>query len=85
MTVQMDCDEKCVSFHIEGDIYDEHAECLCDMVNSQVRRGIKDLEIQLCATYYISRRGQQCLQGLKDTLGNQGVCLVFNRQPTKMN
>jgi len=81
----MDSDEQCVSFQIEGDIYDEHAECLCDMINSQVRRGIKDLEIQLSATYYISTRGQQCLQGLKNMLGSQGVCLSFNGQPANMN
>lgn len=79
MTVQIKCNEKCVSFHIKGDIYDEHAECLRDMVNSQVRRGIKDLEIQLCSTYYISQNGQQCLQGLKERLGCQGVCLTFNK------
>jgi len=85
MTVKMDCDEQGVCFQIEGDIYDEHAECLCGMVNSQVRRGIKDLEIQLSATYYISSRGQQCLQGLKEMLGNQGICLSFKGQPTSVN
>lgn len=78
MTVKMDCDEKCVSFYVEGDIYDEHAECLRDMVNSQVQRGIKELEIQLCGAYYISTGGQRCLHGLKNKLGNQGVCLSFN-------
>ncbi|MBC8015811.1 MAG: hypothetical protein H7X79_08715 [Sporomusaceae bacterium] len=79
MTIKMDCDEKCVSFHIEGDIYDEHAECLCDMINSQVLRGIKDLEIQLRGTYYISRGGQRSFQRLKNKLGIQGVYLSFNR------
>jgi|GEM_PF-2884992 hypothetical protein len=85
MTVRIDSDEKCVSFYIEGDIYDEHAECLNDMITSHVRRGIKDLDIKLCDTYYISRRGRQCLQGLKDVLGRQGLWLSFNGQPTNVN
>jgi len=85
MTVKMDCDEQGVCFQIEGDIYEEHAECLCSMVNSQVQRGIKELEIQLFATYYISSRGQQCLQGLKDMLGNQGIFLSFKGQSVSVN
>lgn len=85
MTVRMDCDEKCVSFYIKGDIYDEHAECLREMINSHVRRGIKDLAVTLCTTYYISTEGQRCLQRLKDTLGQEGVCLSFNGQVTNIN
>ncbi len=85
MTVRMDCGEKCVSFYVEGDIYDEHAECLRDMINSYVRRGIKDLDLKLCTTYYISKNGQQCLQRLKDRLENQGVWLSVNGQPGNMN
>ena len=85
MTVQMDYDEKCASFYIEGDIYDEHAECLCDMINSYVQRGIKDLDIKICDTYYISGKGQQCLQHLKDTLGDRGVWLSFNGRASKIN
>ena len=85
MTVKMDYDEKCASFYIEGDIYDEHAECLRDMINSYVRRGARDLDLQLCTTYYISKNGQQCLQRLKDNLGSQGVWLSFTGLPTSMN
>ena len=85
MTVRMDCDETCASFYIEGDIYDEHAECLVGMIHSYVRRGIKDLEIKLCDTYYISSKGQEYLQVLKNTLGDQGVWLSFHGQLRNLN
>jgi hypothetical protein len=85
MTVRMDCNEKGANFYITGDIYDEHAECLCGMINSYVGRGVKELAMTLYASYYISQEGQRCLLKLKDTLGNEGVCLSFSGQAGHLN
>jgi hypothetical protein len=69
MTVQIDWHEQGVKFQVHGDIYEEQAECLHDMVQSHVRRGIKAVDIELCTTYYISRKGQQCLRRLQNAIG----------------
>ncbi|TWH46674.1 hypothetical protein [Sporomusa sp. KB1] len=77
MTLQIRSNEEKVDLLIEGDIYEEHAECLRDMTFSYARRGIKKLDIQLCSTYYISSKGKQCLRLMKDTLDGQGVQVLF--------
>lgn len=77
MTVRINSDEKKVNMVIDGDIYEEHAQCLRDMTFSYARRGIKKLDIQLHSTYYISTRGQQCLRRMRDRLGCQGVQVSF--------
>ncbi len=77
MTIQISSNEKKVDLLVDGDIYEEHAECLKDMTLSYVKRGIKKLDIQLCSTYYISAKGQQCLRCMRDRLGGQGVQVSF--------
>lgn len=73
MTVRIDTDEEKADLCIDGDIYQEHAECLRDMVLSQARRGIKSMEIKLCDTYYINSSGRQCLREMKEVLEAQGI------------
>lgn len=65
MTVQIDWHEQGVKLHVHGDIYEEQAACLRDIVQAHVRRGIKEVDVELCATYYISRKGRQYLRGLQ--------------------
>lgn len=77
MTVEMECNDQEVFLNIEGDIYDEHAQCLQDMVNCQVWRGMKEVNIQLCSTCYISKNGQQCFKKMNDHLRKKGVKLSF--------
>lgn len=78
MTVQISSDGRKVKVCVDGDIYEEHAECLKDMTFSYARRGIKKLDIQLCSTYYISSKGQQCLRFMQARLGRQGVQVSIN-------
>jgi len=85
MTVQIDWREQRVNLHVHGDIYEEQAECLCDMAYSHVRRGIKQLDIKLGATYYISGKGQRCLEQLQDTMARQGVQVSFESQCSCIN
>lgn len=85
MTVEMDCNEEEVSLQVEGDIYDEHAQCLCDMVNCQVWRGMKEVNIELCSTCYISKNGQMCFKKMNAMLAEQGVRVSFNSQFPNIN
>lgn len=77
MTVQMDCNDEEVSLQVEGDIYDEHAQCLRDMVNCQVWRGMKKISIELCATCYVSKNGEMCLKKMNEILGKKGIEVSF--------
>lgn len=77
MTVRISSDEKTVNLFVDGDIYEEHAECLKHMTLAYARRGIKNLEIQLCSAYYISAKSQQCLRFMRDRLCGQGVRVSF--------
>lgn len=66
-------------------VYEEQAECLRDIVNSHVQRGMEELDIELCATYYISRKGQECLRGLNDVLVGKGVQVSFKSKFDSMH
>lgn len=85
MTVEMECNEQEVFLQIEGDIYDEHAQCLQDMVNCQVWRGMKEVNIQFCSTCYISKNGQQCFKKMNDHLLGKGVKVSFTSPCAIMN
>lgn len=80
MTVQINWEENRLSLRVAGDIYEEQAECLRDIVYNRVRRGIEELNIQLCASSYISMCGQRSLVGLCDSLGCSGVRVNFQVQ-----
>ncbi|MCE5284601.1 MAG: hypothetical protein LLG02_01955 [Pelosinus sp.] len=78
MTIRIStADEERVDLCVDGDIYQEHAECLRDMMLSQARRGIKRMDIKLCHAYYINSKGQQCLQEMKKILKAQGVAVTL--------
>lgn len=78
MTLQINSDEEKIDLLIDGDIYDEHAEFLRDMTLTYARRGIKEMDIRLCSTYYISTKSQQYLRGIRDSLTGQGVKVSFS-------
>jgi hypothetical protein len=77
VTVKIDADEEKVDLRVDGDIYQEHAECLRDMALSHARRGIKNMDIELCHTYYINSKGRQCLWEMKKYLEDQGVLVTL--------
>lgn len=85
MTVQMDCNQEELSLQVEGDIYDEHAQCLRDMVNCQVWRGMKEVNIQFCDNCYISKNGQICLKKMNDILAEKGIKISFKSPCTTIN
>ena len=78
MTIEMDCNEYEVMLQVEGDIYDEHAQCLRDMVNGQVCRGMKEVNIEFCRRCYISKNGQICLKTMNEILTQKGIKVSFN-------
>ncbi|MCE5287338.1 MAG: hypothetical protein LLG02_16045 [Pelosinus sp.] len=78
MTIKINTeDEERVHLCVDDDIYQEHAECLRDMIFSQARRGIKSMDIKLCRAYYINSEGQKYLQEMKIILKNQGVIVLL--------
>lgn len=80
MTVQIDWGEQVVNMRVHGDIYEEQAECLRDMALSHVRRGIRELDIKLCATYYISCEGRKRLEGMRAAIESKGVHVSVRSQ-----
>lgn len=78
MTIKINANEKQLGLLIVGDIYQEHAECLCDMIFSHAKRGIRIMDIQLFHTYYINGKGKQCLLEMKKTLESQGVMVTLH-------
>lgn len=73
MTVSIEARGQNVDLQVDGDIYEEHAECLREMAFCHVRRGMKRLDIHFGETYYISRQGMQCLRETLHALECQGV------------
>jgi len=78
VTVKIVSQEQRVGLYIDGDIYDEHAESIKEIALLHARRGIKDVEIRLGTTYYISKNGQEYLFDMTSILEKQGVRVSFN-------
>ena len=43
MKIKVDGDDNELHLQVNGDIYKEHAECLCDMAFGHAQRGVKKL------------------------------------------
>ena len=80
MTVRIDANEKNLSLQVDGYIYQEYAQCLCAMVYSHAERGVKNMEIEIDATYYINQQGQRCLDEMKQLLEQRGLRVHMNRR-----
>ena len=47
MKIKVDGDDNELHLQVNGDIYKEHAECLCDMAFGHAQRGVKKVDIQI--------------------------------------
>lgn len=78
MTLNIEWGSKRVNMAVNGDIYEEQAQCVSDIVHSHIRRGAKVINVNLGTTYYISNKGKQCLQIIQETATYQGTRLSFS-------
>ena len=77
MTVQIEADENYVDVNVDGDIYQECAECLREMLYHQAKRGVKKIAISFSHAYYINAHGRKCLSEMKYALESQGIAVDF--------
>lgn len=73
MKIKVDGDDNELHLQVNGDIYKEHAECLCDMAFGHAQRGVKKVDIQICKSCYINSKGHKYLCEMKTFLEKQGV------------
>ena len=73
MTVSIKLENKKVALKVDGDVYEEDAECLKGIFLQQAESGVKNMELSFCDTYYMNCKGKRCLQEMKAELKDQGV------------
>ena len=73
MKIKVDGDDNELHLQVNGDIYKEHAECLCDMAFGHAQRGVKKGDIQIFKSCYINSKGHKYLCEMKTFLEKQGV------------
>jgi len=49
------------------------------MVYLHAERGVKNIEIEIDAIYYINQKGQHCLDEMKQLLEQLGLCVHMNK------
>lgn len=77
MTVQIEADENYVDVSVDGDIYQDCAECLQAMLYTQAKRGVKKIAVSFSHVYYINSHSQKCLNEMKYALESQGIAVDF--------
>lgn len=73
MTVSIKLENDRFALQVDGDIYEEQADCLKNIFLHQAGNGAKNMELRFCDTYYMNCKGKQCLKEMQKELERQGV------------
>ena len=73
MTVKIRMEEDRFALQVDGDIYEEQAECLKNIFLHQAGYGAKKMEIRFCDTYYMNCKGKECLKEMQKELEGKGI------------